>query len=91
MIPTKHPELCKERNRKPDPINPKLTRKEVAFKRKNLESQGLYFALFRAGYVLGALAPRATFTATVASRPWRLTCPGLHSFGLSGLALCADL
>ena len=60
-----------------------LRRKEIAWERKNLEAQGLYFALFRAGYVLGSLGPRAT------RRPEAPAGPGLDYAGLSGQAFDA--
>ena len=55
----------------------------VACERKNLEAQGLYFALFRAGHLLRALVPRATrWTEAPAG-------PGLDYAGLSGQAFRA--
>ena len=55
----------------------------VACERKNLEAQGLYFALFRAGTVLGSLGSRAT------RRPEAPAVPGLDYAGLSGQAFDA--
>ena len=60
-----------------------LRRKGVAYERKNLGAQGLYFALSRAGYVLAALVPRAT------RWPEAPACLGLDYAGLSGQAFDA--